>query len=175
MRAAVADATVLIYLAKLGELDRLERRFDAVLVPAAVHEEVVERGRAEGYRDALAVEAAADDGLEVVSLADDVAATAERLRDTADLGRGEAAAIALAQARAARCLTDDHAARTTAAAVGVEVGGTIYVLLDALDAGTLSYDEYVRLIDGLSDAGFRMSASLYRRALDAGEAIVADE
>lgn len=171
MRTVVVDATVLIYLAKLGELDLLETLFEAVFVPDAVYEEVVERGQAEGYRDALAVAAATDDDLDVIALSDDLVQAADRVQETAGLGRGEAATIALARRRGARCLTDDHAARTTAESLDVEVGGTVFVLLEALADGQLTADTYVTRIDELSDSGFRMSAALYRRAIEAGEKI----
>lgn len=174
MTDAVTDSTVLIYLTKLGELSLLRALFDDVLVPVRVYHEVVTRGRDEGYRDALAVDIATEDDLEVAELAGDVRQTADRIRNESSLGSGEAAAIAIALDRNARCLTDDHAARTTATAMGVEVGGTIFVLLAALDSGRLSIDEYLELVDLLSESGFRMSASLYRRAVDAGKSIAAD-
>lgn len=169
MTSVVTDSTVLIYLTRLGELSLLGKLFGPILVPEAVYEEVVVRGRSEGYRDAIAVEDAAEDDLTVATLSDEVQDTANRIRDDSALGRGEAAAIALARDQEARCLTDDHAARTTATAMGVEVGGTIFVLLAGLDAGVKSIDDYLELIDTLSDSGFRMSASLYRRAIEAGE------
>lgn len=50
MTTAVSDATVLIYLAKLGDLALLGELFEAVLVPEAVHEEVVDRGRSRSRR-----------------------------------------------------------------------------------------------------------------------------
>ncbi|WP_231185574.1 hypothetical protein [Haladaptatus sp. DYF46] len=166
--AVVTDATVLIYLGKLGELDRLDSRFDRILVPAAVYEEVVTRGHEERYSDALSVEQASESFLAVRSLEDDTKQRAERIRASAQLGRGESEAIALALAENARCLTDDHAARTTAESLGAEVGGTIFVLLESLDSGTIGFEEYVSLLDDLTDNGFRMSASLYRRAVEAG-------
>lgn len=175
MSVVVDDATVLIYFAKLGEFSLLRDLFETTLVPEAVYDEVIERGRAEGYRDALAVREAIDGDIEVVDVPDGPARSADRLRESADLGRGEAAAIALARYRDARCLTDDHAARTTATSIGVDVGGTIYVLLKALEEGHRNYDEYVGLVDELADSGFRMSASLYRRAVEVGEAFDPDD
>lgn len=174
MTTVVADSTVLIYLADLGDLDLLWDLFDQVLVPEAVYEEVVERGREEDYRDALAVKEAANAFLDVHSLSGDVAHHAVRLQKSADLGRGEAEAIALARERNARCLTDDHAARTMAESVGVGIGGTIFVLLEALAAERFPYEGYVSRIDELADGGFRMSASLYRRAIDAGKDLDSD-
>lgn len=105
----------------------------------------------------------------MTTLPDDLAQKAETVRETATLGRGETEAILLAQQHDARCLTDDHAARTTAESLGVDVGGTIYVLLEALATDRLTYVQYVDRIDALADSGFHMGASLYRHALTAGK------
>lgn len=172
--AVVTDSTVLIYLAKLGELRLLDRLFDDVTAPAVVYEEVVTRGREERYADALAVDEAADGFLAVTPVEAEGEAVADRadsVRESAGLGRGESAAIALALARDARCLTDDHAARTTAESLGVAVGGTIFVLLEALDAGVYSFEEYRAEVDALTENGFRMDAALYRQAVEAGREI----
>lgn len=167
MTAVVVDSTVLIFLARLGDLEFLPRLFDDVLVPEPVYDEVVETGREQGYSDALAIEEALDAFGAVTALPAAATGHAERLREAAALGRGEAAAIALARVHDARCLTDDHAARTTAESMGVAVGGTIYVLLEAVATGALSTDDYESRIDSLADGRFRMSASLYRRAMAA--------
>jgi len=68
MTDAVADSTVLVYLAKLGELGHLREQFETVLVPEAVYAETVERGRVEGYADALAIDEATGTFLEVSGL-----------------------------------------------------------------------------------------------------------
>lgn len=167
----VADATVLIYLAKTGHLELLDRLFQAVRVPDAVYEECVERGRTDGYRDALAIDTAFERGLVRYSLDEDAATLAEQLMESAELWAGEAAAIAASVELDVRCLTDDHAARTTAEAMGAAVGGTIFVLLSSLDEGRLSPEDYFDAIDALADGSFRMSASLYRRAIEAGRTL----
>lgn len=171
MTAAVSDSTVLIYLARMGDLALLRDVLGGVTVPGAVHDEVVTRGRREGYSDALAVEEATGDYLSVEPVSGDAADRAERVRESAGLGRGESAAIALAEARGSRCLTDDHAARRTAEPLGIPVGGTIYVLLEGVDDGEFDLDGYVERLDALTEHGFRMDASLYRRALDAGREV----
>lgn len=166
--AVVTDATVLIYLAKLGELTYLEDCFERVFVPEPVFDETVTQGRDEQYTDALAIEDACKNFLTVRSLPEETASRAAQLRESAGLDRGESAAIALALEREARCLTDDFPARKTAESLGADVGGTIYVLLTALDDGLLSYEGYVASLDELTEKGFRISASLYRRAVEAG-------
>lgn len=165
----VTDATVLIYLAKLGRLDYLDELFAEASVSETVYEEVVTRGHEERYTDALSVEAATDRFLDVRTLPDETENRADEIQDSSGLERGECTAIALAEREDARCLTDDHAARKTAESLNVEVGGTIYVLLGALDREQLSFEEYVSELDDLTDNGFRISASLYRQAVQAGE------
>lgn len=169
MSRPVADATVLIYLARLGDLRMLDDLFDTVLIPEPVYKETVERGRNEGYPDAMAIEEASDSFLETVSIEGAADERATRLRETANLGAGETAAIALAAERDARCLTDDHAARRTAESLDVDVGGTIYVFLRALERGAISLQEFEQRLEALNEAGFRMSAGLYQQALDAAE------
>lgn len=174
MTEAVADATVLIYLAKLGELSLLGELFDDVLVPGGVYAEVVERGREEGYRDALGVEGAFGSVLTRVDPDDGTGRRAADLREGAGLGGGEAEAIAVAEDVGARCLTDDHAARTTASSLGVEVGGTLFVLLSGLERGAYPFEGYVTRLDELTEYGFRMDASLYREALAAGRTVAGE-
>jgi len=168
-RAVVTDSTVLIYLAKLGDLGLLDELFDETHVPERVYEEVVTRGREERYADALPIREAAEAFLDVRSLPREARERADEIQRSSGLERGESTAIALAEAEGARCLTDDHAARKTAESLGVEVGGTIYVHLESLDGGHITYEGYVDRLDELTDNGFRMSASLYRRAVEAGE------
>jgi predicted nucleic acid-binding protein len=146
----------------------LEELFDAVVVPTPVYEEIVERGQNEGYPDAMRIEDATDSFLETHSIDGEVQNRATRIRKTANLGPGETAVIALAAEQDARCLTDDHAARRTAQSRDVAVGGTIYVFLRALEGDLLSFQEFEHRLTALDDAGFHMSAGLYRRALDAG-------
>jgi predicted nucleic acid-binding protein len=165
----VTDATVLIYLAKIGDLDRLDWLFSEAYVSETVYEEVVIRGREERYADALPVEEATDQFIDVQTLSDGTNDRADEIQESSGLERGECTAIALAEKEEARCLTDDHAARKTAESLGIEVGGTIYVLLEALDRGRLSFEGYAEKLDELTNSGFRMSASLYRRAVEAGE------
>jgi len=164
MTEAVVDSTVLIYLSKIGRLGLLDKLFDDVLVPEAVHEEVVVRGLEQGYSDAIAVDEADFLSQEEVGNNEGV----ERLQESANLGPGESEAITLARCRDTYCLTDDRPARKTAESFGVEVGGTVYVLLAALKRDVIDFDEYETAVDDLAETDFRMKASLYKKALEAG-------
>lgn len=165
----ITDATVLIYLAKLDDLDYLDELFEKTYLSETVYEETVTRGQAEQYTDALQIEEAAESTLNVRSLEPEVESRANEIQNSSGLERGECTAIALAEDERARCLTDDHAARKTAESLGIEVGGTIYVLLEALDREQMSFEEYTDKLDELTEKDFRISASLYRKAVQAGE------
>jgi predicted nucleic acid-binding protein len=169
MSKAITDSTVLIYLARVGDLALLQTQFSEVIVPEPVYQEVVIRGQVEGYPDAMAIEDTIDSRFIRRSLGDSLEEKAAQIRQTANLGQEEAAAIAIALSTdRSVCLTDDHAARRTAESFGVDIGGTIYVLLQALEYEHISFEQYKSRLDSLDDAGFRMSAALYREALDAG-------
>jgi uncharacterized protein len=79
------------------------------------------------------------------------------------LGAGEAEAIALAAQQKCHVILDDHQARAAAARVGLEVIGTLGILLRAKRKGLIPG---VRpLLDALDSAGFRVDEKLRRRAL----------
>lgn len=99
---------------------------------------------------------------------------ANTLQEGADRRRGEAEAIALAEDAGAWCLTDDHAARTTASSLGLDVGETRCVLLSGLERGAYSSDGYVSRLDTLTERGFRMDAALYRDAVKAGREVAGE-
>lgn len=167
MRDVIVDSTVLIYLSKIGELELLDELFDNVLVPEAVHEEVVVRGLEQGYSDALAVDEA-----EFLSQREVENEDIEYLRESANLGVGESEAITLARTENCYCLTDDRAARKTAESLGVKVGGTVYVFLAALRNDVIDFEKYETSLDALADTNFRMKASLYKKAIKEGRSYV---
>ncbi|HEX2094542.1 MAG TPA: DUF3368 domain-containing protein [Longimicrobiaceae bacterium] len=80
------------------------------------------------------------------------------------LGPGEAEAIALAAERQCRVILDDHQARSAAARLGLEVIGTVGILLRAKRAGLVP--EVGPLLDALDGVGFRVDPGLRRRALE---------
>lgn len=168
MTGVVCDATVLIYLAKLRNLSLLEQYFADVFVPQEVIQEVVHAGQTKGYEDAHRIASAIDTFIVVLATEPDENWFDQPIQT---LGVGEKHAIGIAIQRDLRLLSDDRAARKIADAFGVPVGGTLYVLLRDLEAGECTLREYINRLDSLDSMSFRMSASLYRSALRAGEEI----
>jgi predicted nucleic acid-binding protein len=120
----VPDAGPLIYLGGAGELDLLRKLYDEVVVPRVVYDEVVLAGA--GLSGAQEVAEAS--WLRVEDMAPDPTLAAT-------LDRGEAAAIPLAERLGAALLVDDGQARVIARARGLQVVGTLGVLLLAKQKG----------------------------------------
>lgn len=136
----ICDSSVLIVYARSGQLRLLQDLFQALEIPAAVEEECVLRG---GSRPgAPALRQAIDDGWIRVSRTP--RASAGLTKRFPNLGRGEAAAIALARARSADAvLMDDSLARHVAKIEGLRVVGSLGVLALAHERGVLKSRESV--------------------------------
>lgn len=155
----VSDASPLIGLSAVGHLDLLRRLYDQVTVPEAVFSEVTEpesgRPGAEAVSEAdwIRSRPAADH-----ALIDDL---------QAEVDAGEAEAIALAvEVDADVLLIDERRGRALAARMGLERIGVLGVLVEAKRKDFLPAVEPV-LEDLVSEAGFRISAALHRRVLEA--------
>lgn len=129
----VADASPLILLARLGRLDLLPSLFDRVAVPRAVFEEVAsgesDLPGSRAVRSARWLEVLSSDGPSWEALE-------ATLLD--ELDQGESAAIALARSRSADLLLiDERHGRRVAKRLGLQVKGTIGVLVQAKRRGLL--------------------------------------
>ena len=157
----VANSSPLIALAAVGKLALLSQLYERVLIPEAVYREVVVHGQdlpgsREVPRSSWITTTPIQDHLAVHLLA-------ERL------GAGESEAIVLAQeSDADLLLIDEEIGRRTARRIGLDVVGTLGVLLLAKQAGLVPAVE--PLLHQLSEAGFRMSERVQLRVLaKAGE------
>jgi uncharacterized protein len=157
----VCDASTLIALARIGQLELLVRTGARVVIPREVYEEVVVRG--EGKPGAIEVREAA--WIETRGVADHNMVTGFRTV----LHAGESEAIVLAKEIDADLLIlDDGEARDAARSAGLSVVGLLAFLVLAKERGTI---EQVRpLLDALRRQGFFMSDDLYHHILQrAGE------
>lgn len=147
----VADASVLIALAKIGRLWLLKDVRGEVIVGPEVKREVVDEGRAAGAPEVAHVERALEEGwLQAARLTTRERRLAEKLQGTTGLDKGEMESPALAQPRKTMLLADDKEARAVAGAMGVEYMGTAGLLLEALIRGRISLEE---LEDAVGELG----------------------
>lgn len=159
-RLVVTNTTPIIALSLIGQLDLLWALYGEVLAPSAVVAEVM----AGGIRRVGASELRQAHWLRRVDLADP-----GRADLLADLDRGEAEAIALAQElKADLLIVDERLARRHAQHLGIPITGTLGVLLKAKQVGLIV--EVRPLIVRLEEGGIRLGASLMGRTLElAGE------
>lgn len=161
----IINSGPLMALGKLGLLDLLSRLYGTVKFPIAVFNEVVVRGRERGYFDAFLVQMAIQQGklwvIEVNNgdLPPDIA--------TLPLDAGEKQALYLAQRdKADLVLFDDEKVREEAKARGLNVKGTLGVIIQAYRAGLLRLNDVQSIIGAImSREDIWISEELCRRVL----------
>ncbi len=161
--SVVSNSTPLISLAAIGALDLLEQFYMTIVIPQAVHQEVVVAGA--GKTGAQAVANAAWIQVQTVKNTQAVGV----LMSVNKLDRGESEAIVLMQEiNGSLILLDDQDARRFAQQINFPVMGTVGVLLLAKQRGLITL---VRpQLDALIAASVFIDSSLYNLACQlAGE------
>jgi len=155
MTKVISNTSPLLYLYRIRAIGWLPKLFDEIWTPDAVKSELL-AGRSKGYD----VPSPADfDWLHIIN---PKSMPSEWL--ALDLGAGELAAMALALENPQYIvLLDDMLARRTAQAAGLQVWGTLKVLLEAKSQGLV--DKVEPYVTGLNDAGMWVSAEVKHRIL----------
>jgi predicted nucleic acid-binding protein len=147
----VADAIPLIHLARANRLQLLPRLYDRVAVPPSVWQEV--SGTSEKRAEAHVLEDALEKWLEIRDLPRKAVRVSASLRNATPLGRGEADAIALAEAMGVGIVMDDAIAVGLARMRGLRTRWTTSVVLEAHAREVLSAREARAAIRDLVRAG----------------------
>ncbi|MBI3460421.1 DUF3368 domain-containing protein [Candidatus Acetothermia bacterium] len=150
MRPIIADSSPLIGLSRINQLELLPKLFGSVLVPPVVVEELFSKGHEKKGVEALR----AATWLKTQELKDPN--TLKVISSTLD--PGERAAIALAYESKEALLVDDLAARREAERLGIEIYGTLSVLLEAKVDGFIP--ALKPLVEALVQEGFWLSPKL---------------
>jgi len=157
----VVDSSVLIALARIGQLDLLHQLADTIHVPDGVYEEVANQGPVRPGTSEL-------DQLHWIlrrRVSDQPSVNALLSR----FGRGEAEAIVLAaEVQADFVILDDATARSVAEQKGQAVVGTLGLLVHAKERGLI--ERVAPIMNELMESGFYVDNRLYRTILkQAGE------
>ena len=160
MPKAVSNTSPLLYLYRIDGIEWLPKLFDEVWTPEAVKNEL-QAGRSKGY------DVPSPDDYSWLNIVNPKSTPSEWL--ALDLGAGEIAAMALALENSDRVvLLDDMLARRTAQTAGLQVWGTLKVLLEAKSQNLIEKIE--PHVAKLSDSGMWVSAEVKQRILTlAGE------
>lgn len=147
---ALIDTAVLSNFAAIGRLDLLRSLWGTLYIAQAVYEEVQD-GLKGGYAFLAEVEARVtpvhpNGWLTLINLEDEATVAVYKAMPTY-LHGGEAVSLALAQQRSWTFLTDDKDARRFAARSGVQVMGTLGILLQLIRQGILPLAEANELLE----------------------------
>jgi predicted nucleic acid-binding protein len=155
MPRAISNTSPLLYLYRIGVLEWLPKLFEEIWTPDAVRFEL-EVGRSKGY------DVPDPAGILWLKLVNPKSMPSEWL--SLDLGAGEIAAMSLALENPRYVvLLDDMLARRTAKAAGLDVWGTLKVLLEAKSQGFVERVEpYILRLD---TAGMWVSPEIKQRVL----------
>lgn len=158
MRVVVCDTGPILHLHEVGGLDLLEQAGEVILPKAVDVELIVLLPEWSKSRPAyLRVVAASPDERQWMDLCQSMG-----------LGTGEAEAVALARsAHADWLLTDDAAARVIGTLMGLEVHGSLGVILWAAAAGHVDRDRAFALLDRLAKSSLWISPRILDEARQA--------
>lgn len=163
--SVVADASPLIYFAKLDRLDLLYRVIGPAAISPAVYREAVIAGRARGLIDAERILAAIMAGwVERISLGEDEARLAQTLQQGSPrLGPGECETIACALHRSYKAILHDKGARRVASRYHVPTMQSVDVMFLALLRGHVSLSGFGSLLRNLAVLTGMDPATLFER------------
>jgi predicted nucleic acid-binding protein len=157
----VSNSGPLIHLAKIDRLKLLKELFREVVIPREVKLEVVDRGKNEGIADAFLIEREIENGWILIDHSNDD--KPKEIADSAGIEMGEASAIMLAKKKDCSVLIDDLAARRFAIGLGLEVVGSIGVLVRSAKMGHIPKDKALENLDKLSKVMW-LSVDVYEGA-----------
>ena len=148
----IADASVLIALAKMRMLDLLNSVYGHVLIGPQVKAETVDAGKRISAPGVERIEKALDDGwLQVARLSSKEKSTTHSIVSKGGLDAGEAESLALAaSSRRLMVILDDRAARSFAEVMGITFLGTAGVLFHAFVKKHLTLAELEDAVEALS-------------------------
>lgn len=151
----VSDTTPLISFMKMNRLWVLKDIFGKIVIPNAVYKELTGNIT---YID----EAALIKECEYIRIDNiDNSMAVEILQNTTGLDAGESEAIVLArEIHADILLIDEHKGRRVAKDIGLNITGTIGILLHGYDMGLLNENDISECIISLQSSGIRVSKRL---------------
>lgn len=151
----MADTSSIIHPAKVPLFwNRISDIFEEILIPEAVHEEIL-KGKEFGSPDIPVIERAITDGWIKISK------TRSKLELPEVLGVGERQAITLAtHQRESWLLMDDELTSRTAQSMGLSVRVVSYLPIYWARKGVMKSSEALEMLDDLTREGYRLSSRI---------------
>lgn len=147
----------------MNKLELLKELFGKIIIPKEVFDEVI-KGEEEKYFDAIKIEnAVKSDWIDVKEIT--IGKELEEFASEIDIGELSVIQLAL-KLKPEMILIDDASARAIAESFGLNVKGTLYVLLKSFSKKMIDKRGVKELLNGLVTAGFRISTELYGKVLE---------
>lgn len=157
----ISDTTPIISLLKINQLELLNHLFGEVQIPDAVYEELI--SNAKFQKEAEKILGA--EYIKKVVVEDKKSVTL--LRRATGLDAGESEAIILSDLiRADLLLMDELKGRQVAKQMGLNIMGTVGILMTAFSEKFLSTEEIEQCIDVLRSNGRHISDKLYEQLME---------
>ncbi len=153
---AVSNAGPLIHLAKIRRLNLLWKIFGEIVIPRTVKVEVIDKGKEKGRPDAFLIE-----DVDWIKTTEDPP-NANQLAEKAGIHRGEACAILLAKSLNVPALLDDSDARKFALGLGLEVIGSVGVIIKAVRLKIISRNNGLADLEKLANVMW-LSFNVYEK------------
>ncbi len=157
MRVAVSNSGPLIHLSLVGLLDLLFKLYDVILIPQSVYNEIVVKGKEQGYSDTFILERAIiNEKIKVEKVKKE-----NYNISSSKLHIGEINAIILAlQLKIEIILIDDEEARMFARKLGIKVIGTLGILIELFKHGLLVLNEAIQYLRKINEIMY-LSSDVY--------------
>lgn len=162
----ISDSSPLILYGRINKLNLLLKVYGEILIAPEVYQEVVVRGKEQGYPDAFLIEELVKaNKIEIKYLEKTFAFQALRLQSLYGvLDSGECETIALAlQLKQKEVLIDEEMARQVARLFNLTPRGSLRVILEAYSKKIITKEEVFTILKELIDAGLRIGADVLER------------
>lgn len=169
-RPLIFDSTPLIYMVRVSLSNLLRGLDEPKIITTSVYNELL-KGEELGKPEATALRGLINE--KIIKLQDPkdegfvlkiVKLAAEKERRP--LHKAEAEAVALTKELDGIAISDDHAARSLAKLIGIELHGTGYVLGRIYKAGRISKNEMLRSVSEMRHFGWRIREEDYEKIVD---------
>ncbi|KXA96415.1 hypothetical protein AKJ39_04655 [candidate division MSBL1 archaeon SCGC-AAA259J03] len=150
------DASTIIALASIGELNFLKKIFKEINITPHVRSEIL----VENYPETNRISEAIGEWMKVIEINENNLKKYEKH----GLGKGESSIIDIAR-KDDRLVLDDPVARNVAKVNGLNFTGLIGLIVEASHAGLISSERGKKILDKLSSSDFRMTSELYNWAI----------
>ena len=161
MNNIISDATPLIYLAKIEKISLLKSIYNTIIISYEIKNEIVDEGKKLKEKDAFLIEKEIRNGfIEVIKVSN-------YIKPVFKIDKSELSILSLAKELNIKdILIDEKLARIAAKMEGLTPRGTLFVILKNLKLKLINFDDFLKILNSLLEAGFRLKEEVYLKAIE---------